>query len=136
MVKLAVKHKENMNIIEFRKPYELGSIVKLIADYILKNDKSTREYYYLYSETDESKLKPEFICYAEEGPQITDDDQEIYPDFVNKNSLHFFYECGQFEGVIMNVLHQKKDATIDEYILALDYYSKHDTFKDISSNEK
>jgi len=40
------------------------------------------------------------------------------------------YYGEQFEDVLMNVLEKKNIATIDDYILALDYYSKHDAFKD------
>ena len=57
-------------------------------------------------------------------------DEEIYPNFIIEESLSLLYYGQQFEDVLINVLEQKNNPTIDDYILALDYYSRYDTFKD------
>lgn len=36
-----------------------------------------------------------------------------------------------FEDVLLNVLDQKDNPAIEDYISALDYYSKNDTFKEL-----
>ena len=116
-----------MKSLELRKPYQLQQIIDVISKDIHKSGFEDTNFC-LYA--NEDILKPELVCYLESYPTISDDDEEIYPDFIIKESLYLLYYGEQFEDVLMNVLEQKKDATIDDYILALDYYSKYDTFKD------
>ena len=54
----------------------------------------------------------------------------MFPDFIVKESLELFYDGRQFEDVLMNVHHQKNNATKEDYILSLNYYAEYDTFKD------
>lgn len=115
-----------MKSLELRKPYQLQQVIDVISKEIHKNG-YTNANFCLYSYED--ILKPELICYLELSPIISDDDEEIYPTFIRIKSLELLYYGQQFEDVLMNVLKQKNDATINDYILALDYYSKHDTFK-------
>ena len=70
------------------------------------------------------------ICYMDDYPEVDDNDQEIYTDFVTKNKLVMFYSGEQFEDVINNTLYQKSDATIEEFIFALNYYRDNDNFAD------
>ena len=119
-----------MKVLELRKSYQLQSIIEIVSKYIRENNNFTNDNYCLYTETDVDFGVLELVCYIEEGATITDNDEEIYPDFVQQKSLNFFYDGNQFEDVLLNVQHQKSDATIDDYILALDYYAKYDTFKD------
>ena len=116
-----------MKNLELRKAYQLQQIIDVISKNIHKNGFEDTNFC-LYA--NEDILKPELICYLELYPTISDDDEEIYPNFIIEESLNLLYYGQQFEDVLMNVLEQKNDATIDDYILALDYYSKYDTFKD------
>ena len=70
------------------------------------------------------------ICYMDDYPEVDDNDQEIYTDFVTENKLVMFYSGEQFEDVINNTLYQKSDATIEEFIFALNYYRDNDNFAD------
>ena len=70
------------------------------------------------------------ICYMDDYPEVDDNDQEIYTDFVTKNKLVMFYSGEQFEDVINNTLYQKSNATIEEFIFALNYYRDNDNFAD------
>jgi len=118
-----------MENIEFRKPYNLSQIIYVISKDIEKNGfKNTN--FCLYTNEDEEIASSDLICYLDLNPSITDDDEEVYPDFVINESLEFFYDGQQFEDVLMNVLHQKKQASIDDFILGLNYYMEHDTFLD------
>lgn len=116
-----------MNSLELRKPYQLQQIIEAISENIHKNG-FTNSNFCLYANYD--ILKPELICYLDSYPIISDDDEEIFPDFVKEKSLSLLYYGEQFEDVLMNVLEQKNSPIIDDYISALDYYSKYDTFKD------
>ena len=73
------------------------------------------------------------MCYLEISPAISDDDKEVYPNFVVKEFLELLYYGEQCEDVLMNVLAQKENSTINEYIPALDYYSKYDTFMSLNN---
>jgi hypothetical protein len=115
------------NNLEFDKPYQLQQIIDTISKDIYKNGFSNNNFC-LYSSED--NLKPELICYLESSPIISDDDEEIYPDFIIKESLNLLYYGQQFEDVLMNVLEQKNNAITIDFIMALDYYSKNDTFMD------
>ena len=116
-----------MEDLELRKPYQLQQLIDTLSKR-LNADGFTDANFCLYA--NESTLTSELICYLEFYPTISDDDEEIYPDFVIQNSLELLYYGQQFEDVIINILNQKIDANIDDYISGLDYYSKHDTFKD------
>lgn len=122
-----LKNELNMKSLELRMPYQLQQIIKAISKEIHENG-FTNTNFCIYA--NEDILKPELICYLDLSPTISDDDEEVYPLFIRKKSLGLLYYGQQFEDVLMNVLEQKNDATIDDYILALDYYSKYDTFRD------
>ena len=117
-----------MGKINLQEPYQLSKIIEIISKEI-KEGGFTDENYCLYA-CDET-LKPELICYLDVYPIVSDNEEEVYPDFIIKESLNLLYYGEQFEDVIMNVLEQKNNPIIDDYILALNYYSKYDTFKDL-----
>jgi len=59
------------------------------------------------------------------------DDEEIYPPVVQERKLSYLYSGEQFADVILSVIDQKKSASIDEYIKALNYYSEYDDFLEL-----
>lgn len=128
MVKQVAKNRIFMRNLELREEYQLSRIIQIVKEDIQKNG-LTYEDFCLYAKDEDVKYS-DLICYLERNPTISDDDEEIYPEFVINNSLELFFNGQQFEDVIMNVLHQKKDATIDDYIKSLEYYTKNDTFLD------
>jgi len=119
-----------MKKIEFKKTYSLCQLIDIVKTNIQENG-LTDNNFCLYTKENENIAHSNLICYLENYPTISDDDEEVYPDFVVEKSLELFYDGRQFEDVIMNVLHQKSTATIDEFILGLNYYTKNDTFLDI-----
>ena len=116
-----------MKNLELRKPYQLQQIIEAISENIHKNG-FTNSNFCLYANDD--IIKPELICYLDSYPIISDDDEEIFPDFVKEKSLSLLYYGEQFEDVLMNVSSQKDSASINDYINGLNYYMKHDTFMD------
>lgn len=115
----------HMTNLEFRKPYQLQEIIDSISKDILDNG-FTNANYCLYS--NEDMAKPELLCYLELYLIVTDEDEELYPDFVKEKSLKLFYYGQQFEDVLINVSSQKKSASINDYIEGLNYYMTYDTF--------
>ena len=85
--------------------------------------------YCIYSKiSDCSELDLDTICYIDDYPEITDDDDEIYSEFVVNNSLNIIFREELVQDVVRNVLHQKALATDGELIKAISYYSKKDSF--------
>ena len=124
------KQEVRMKNLAFRKAYPLREIIDLISQEVAKNG-FTNEPFYIYTKADDTVAKADLVCYLELGPSITEDDEEIYPDVVLQESLELFYSGEQFEDVLMNVLHQKNTtATMDDCIVALNYYLRNDTFFD------
>lgn len=71
------------------------------------------------------------ICYLDDYPDIDDDDKEIYTDFVTERKLVMFYSGEQFEDVIGNMLSQKMDSVVEDFISGINYYREHDDYLDI-----
>ncbi|HDR1021095.1 TPA: hypothetical protein QB352_000328 [Pasteurella multocida] len=60
-------------------------------------------------------------------PEVIND-KDIYPYDVRSKSLNLVYHGKNFVDVICSTLAQKPDATEDELLAALIYYSQHKTF--------
>lgn len=70
------------------------------------------------------------IYWVDGYPDIDDDDNKVFPAEVVDNQLVYLYSGQQFADVIYNVREQKKDASLCDYINALNYYNKYDNFID------
>lgn len=70
-------------------------------------------------------------CYIDEYPDVTDDGEEIYPEFIEKNNYELAYTGEMLQDVIISTLSRKKNATNEELVAAIDYYDEHDTFMEI-----
>ena len=119
-----------MKNLSYGKPYPLRKVIEEIA-LIVKEGEFSDWNYDLYSDSEPEILDAELQCYLEEGPSISDDDEEQYPDFVTRNNLNWIYSGQQLEDVIMNAYSQNPKATTLQIIEGLNYYSKFDTFKEI-----
>ncbi len=77
-------------------------------------------------------LSEGLVCYIDDYPDINELDEEEYSDFVKTNNLYNVYSGEQFEDVIGNVLSQKgAESTINDFVLALNYYRENDDFLDL-----
>ncbi len=70
-------------------------------------------------------------CYIDEWPDVTDDDEEIYPEFIENNNYKLAYTGEMIQDVIISALSRKENATNEELMTAIDYYDEHDTFMEI-----
>ncbi len=57
---------------------------------------------------------------------ITDDDREIYPEFVTANELSLLFREELVQDVVFNVLRQKASATAEDILEAILYYDAKD----------
>ncbi len=121
------------NALEKQVAYKLSDVITIFRNMILENgidnfldDMDLCVYTINFVE----EASNDTICYLDDYPDVDDNDQEIYTDFVTKNKLVMFYSGEQFEDVINNTLYQKSNATIEEFIFALNYYRDNDNFAD------
>lgn len=70
-------------------------------------------------------------CYIDEYPEVTDDDEEIYPSFIIDSGYELVYTGEMLQDVIVSALNRKKNASNEELLAAIDYYDEYDTFMEI-----
>ena len=70
------------------------------------------------------------ICYLEEPPEVTDEDEEVFPEFVVNEGLVLLYSGEDFESVIEVAFDQKKQPSVQEFIDSLNYYREYDGYLD------
>lgn len=112
-----------MKELEYMKPYSLEQLITKIV-----KESYTKDNFCLYTKEYEATATPELTCYLDRYPEVSDDDEEIYPDYVEKNELELFFYGDQFLDVLKSALNQKPNATIDELISGLNYYLSNDAF--------
>ncbi|HAV1239624.1 TPA: hypothetical protein O7X39_000660 [Salmonella enterica] len=95
----------------------------------MKSRDSRDDDFCLYGESDDT-LKVDGEYYVADYPDVDDDDNEIYPQIVQSNNLYYLYSGQQFADVIDSVLEKKPLASLEDFVEALNYYSKHDVFFD------
>lgn len=122
------------NTLEKQVAYKLSDVITIFRNMILENgidnfldDMDLCVYTIDFVE----EASNDTICYLDDYPEVDDNDQEKYTDFITENKLVMFYSGEQFEDVISNTLSQKFDATIEEFIFALNYYRDNDNFADL-----
>ncbi len=114
-----------MDNFHFSQPYSLGHIIKEIALY-LKEHNFSDEDYCLYSK--KVNFQPDQICFIDKYPEINEDDEEVFPNFVVENDLELFYYGQQFEDVLFNVMEQKEDPSENDFLRALEFFLDNDSF--------
>ncbi|EAM1821449.1 hypothetical protein D3M43_23410, partial [Salmonella enterica subsp. enterica serovar Infantis] len=85
----------------------------------------------LYTKEYESSARADLICYLEMYPVISDDDDEVYPEFVINNSLELFFYGDQFLDVLRNISTQKENPSMEDFIAGLNFYLENDNFIDL-----
>lgn len=68
--------------------------------------------------------------WVDDSVQVDDSDNEISPKSVIEKGFEYLYSGEMIRMVCRNLMRQKPDAKVDDFALALDYYSKNDGFLD------
>lgn len=82
-------------------------------------------------ESDIDQIDLDTLCYIDEYPDITDDDEEILPEFIIKKECEFAYRDEMLQDVVIAALGRKADITNEELMEAIDYYDYYDTFMEV-----
>lgn len=96
----------------------------------LKTQKKTLTYC-VYGKGSSDQATLETDCVIDEYSEITDDDEEIFPENITQNNLEFWFTDELLEDVTFNVLKQKKSATNEEILKAIKHYNERDSFMDL-----
>lgn len=88
----------------------------------------TLDNFYVYTREYESFAKEELVCYLDNYPAISDDDEEVYPDFVIENSLELFFYGEQFIDVLHNISIKREKPSVEDFISGLNFYLENDNF--------
>ena len=111
-----------MSQLEYRKAYSLDELInKIMGEYTLAN-------FCVYTKEYEPSAKADLVCYLEIYPVISDDEEEVYPDFVIVNSLELFFYGDQFIDVLHNVFNQREKTYVEDFIAGLNFYLENDNF--------
>ena len=123
-----------MNALKKQVEYRLSDVITFFKNMIIENgvDNLLDDIdFCIYTMDYVDVASGDMICYLDDYPDIDDDDKEIYTDFVTERKLVMFYSGEQFEDVIGNMLSQKMDSAIEDFISGINYYREHDDFLDI-----
>ena len=102
-----------------------------IIEYSIDNPLALDDYcIYIKIKKNNSEEIENFICYVSDYSEVDDNDNETYPDFVRNNGLELFISGENFEDIRTNTLHQKTNATVNDFVFNLNYYLQYDTFFD------
>ena len=83
-------------------------------------------------ETGDSELVLTTVCSIISPPDFDEETgEEMIPEFALYNGMRASILPEIFQDVMINVLEQKRDATNEELLRALNYYMKNDTFLSI-----
>ncbi|MDY0417568.1 MULTISPECIES: DUF7716 domain-containing protein [Enterobacter] len=111
-----------MSQLEYRKAYGLDDIInKIMGGYTLGD-------FCVYTKEYELSAKADLVCYLESYPVISDDDEEVYPDFVVDNLLELFFYGDQFIDVLHNISNQREKPSVEDFIAGLNFYLENDNF--------
>lgn len=131
-----------MDKIKLREPYRISELIEMTTkDFWEINSSVENEKWlcpdtglydmYIYTYKFEENISADLVCFIEEPPDVTDEDEEIFPDFVVEEGLVFLYSGENFESVIEVAFDQKKNPSMEEFLDSLNFYREHDAFLDL-----
>lgn len=106
------------------------SLIEKLNSYVKSFD------YCVYGKGSSDDATLETACFIDFYPEITDDDEEIFPATVIDQSLDFWFRDELLEDVVFNALKQKPSASPEEILQAIKYYNHHDSFYNFGNPEK
>lgn len=129
-----------MEKIKLQQKYIISDLIEmLVKDYWSINDSGSKHFcrdiglsdLYIYSCKYEEAIHENLVCYVEEPPEVTEEDNEIFPDFVINKGLSFLYSGDDFQTVIEVVFDQKRTPTLEDFINSLNHYRIYDAFLEL-----
>jgi hypothetical protein len=104
----------------------LGDLIEAI-----KIGAQKKQSFCVYTREDGDGLRLEQDYFVDDYPTVNDSDEEVFPEQVQQLGLNLAYYGEQFEDVISLGVDQKSDASLEDFVRALNHYSAHDDFLDL-----
>lgn len=109
--------------------YSIEEFLELVKSKQDRQASFDPEYNYaVYSSTDE--FKPEMKVFIGDPLDIGEHDNEILPDFVFHNKLHYMCSDENIQDVVDLAFRQRADISSSQLITALNHYLEKDDFLD------
>ena len=93
--------------------------------------KGDESYYFVYGRGELSDADLTTECFPAAYPEVTDDDDEIDPEFVSRNQLERWFRDENLQDVVLNATHQNPTVSDAVILAGLKHYLAHDCFMDI-----
>jgi hypothetical protein len=118
-------------VVEFKdKTYRLSEFVDIV-----KNKQERLEHYnpmYNYAlYAIEAEVTCDLTIYVGEPVEVTDSDEEIYPEYATKNDMWYFCSDENIQDVVDLAVSQCPEVNTEQLITALAYYLEHDDFMNL-----
>ncbi|WP_122448301.1 DUF7716 domain-containing protein [Pseudomonas viridiflava] len=97
-----------------------------LIDFLKTQKKELTYCVYGAGSSDQATLQTD--CVIDEYSEITDDDDEIFPERITQKNLEFWFADELLEDVVFNALKQKASATNEEILKAIKFYNESDSF--------
>jgi hypothetical protein len=111
--------------------YAQGQSFKVIElAHLVLQDKIDIDNATLYAAPGKDRIEQDSICQLGAYPEITESDEEIFPEFVARNGLEVLYYGQQFVDVVRNAKLQLGTPSDEDLVNALNYYADRDDFID------
>ncbi len=103
-------------------------LLSIKEKYLLEGERAVEEDndWYIYESDDILSLSTS--CCISSRPEFDENDEEIFPGFAIENDMDYSLMPELVTDVVINALDQKRDATEEELLKALNHYLEADAF--------
>lgn len=109
------------------KTYRLGEFIDIVKNKQERSEQYNPMYNYaLYAV--EAEVTCDLEIYVGDPVEVTDSDEEIYPEYAVTHDMWYFCSDENIQDVVDLALSQKEGLSIAELVVALEYYLEHDDF--------
>ena len=105
------------------------SVANLIKNIRANEDRC--ESYCIYGEGDSADATLSSICVLDIYPEITDELEEIYPQFVSERDMEMWFRDELVQDVVANAKHQDPNVTDATILDAIKHYDETDSFLEL-----
>ena len=124
-----------MDAIVYRKPVKMSELVMTVAKELIDNEmKPTSRHncpdteFCIFTKQYVESCTSDLICYLDYSPNVTNDGEEEFSEFVLREGLKMYCNGQLLEDVIYNILIQNVHPSAKVLIDALNHYMAYDAF--------
>jgi|GEM_PF-2826195 len=85
-----------------------------------------------YREPSEEPLTKDTFCYADDSVTGDENNEDVYPEFVQKNGLEFCLSGEIFIDVLLSVFEQTSTPIIKNLVDAINHYNEYDNYLELN----